>query len=500
MSVALVGAGLGGKGLLTLRGADLLQTADVVLYDRMVGADILAMIPAQAEKIDVGKHAGNHPVPQEEINRLLLEKARQGLNVVRLKGGDPFVFGRGGEEMELLAENGIPFEVVPGVSSAIAGPAYAGIPVTHRDCASSVHIVTAHARDNEPLNINYNALVGAGGTLVFMMGVSAIDAICGGCIAAGMDADMSAAIIENAATNAQRTFLGTVSALPAIARANNVESPAVVIIGKVCGFSGRYDWFSKRPLHGKRVIIARGRDGASRLSDRLREMGCQVTEIPCLKIVPLTGPGCMLEKKIADLQAYTWLVFTSVVGVSIFFDYMVEKEIDIRTLHHLKIACVGIETEREINKHGIKADYCPAEYNGAALARGLVDLLKNRSGEKLCIARAKDASAGAGADLTRVLAEAGIAFDDVPVYEKIKNKDEVSKIVNTISENNIIAFTSSSAVEAVAEAAAYIDFSTIKALCIGEKTAFAARSRGMEVSVAAEATIESMIARIEENL
>jgi len=496
VSVALVGAGPGDKGLLTLRGAELLQAADVVLYDRIVGADILAMIPGNAEKIDVGKHAGNHPVPQEEINRLLFEKARQGLKVVRLKGGDPFVFGRGGEELELLAAHNIPFEMAPGVSSAIAGPAYAGIPVTHRDCASSVHIITAHAHDDEPPNINYNALVSTGGTLVFMMGVAAIDAICKGCIAAGMDADMPAAIIENAATNTQRAFLGTALTLPAIARANNVQSPAVVIIGKVCGFSERYDWFSKRPLHGKRVIVARGRDRTSNLSDRLRELGCQVTEIPCLKIVPLTGHGCMLEKKLAGLQAYTWLVFTSGVGVTVFFDYIIENKFDIRSLHHLKIACVGIGTGREVNKHGIKVDYYPAEYNGVALARGLATLLKNHHGEKLLIFRAKDADA----DLTRVLADAGIAFDDVPVYDKIKNKDEVNEIVNKISENNIIAFTSSSAVETVIEAAAHIDFSKIKAVCIGEKTASAAKSRGMEVHIAAEATIESMAAKIGEIL
>jgi uroporphyrinogen III methyltransferase/synthase len=497
MSVALVGAGPGNRGLLTLRGAELLQTADVVLYDRIIGGEILAMIPDKAEKIDVGKNAGLHPVPQETINRLLLEKARQGLTVVRLKGGDPFVFGRGGEELELLAENGIPFEVVPGVTSAIAGAAYAGIPITHRDCASSVHIITAHAKNNEAPNINYDALVRAGGTLVFMMGIAAIGGICDGCINAGMDADMPAAIVENAATNAQRTFLGTVSALPAIARENNVQSPAVIIIGKVCDFSKRYNWFDKKPLRNQRIIVARAGDGSSNLSDKLRELGCYVIEIPCLKIAPLTGPACVLEKKLANIQLYTWLVFTSGVGVNIFFNYLVDNNIDIRTLHHLKIACVGIETEREVNKRGIKADYRPSEYNGAALARGLAGLLKNSSGEKLLIARAKDADA----DLTRILAEACIAFDDVPVYEKIKDIQSAIAIVNIISENyiDIIAFTSSSAVECFVEAAAHVDFSKIKAVCIGEKTATAARSRGIiEVYVAAEATIESMIAKIME--
>jgi uroporphyrinogen III methyltransferase/synthase len=496
VSVALVGAGPGEKGLLTLRGAELLQTADVVLYDRIIGEDILAMIPEKAEKIDVGKNAGLHPVPQETINRLLLEKARQGLKVVRLKGGDPFVFGRGGEELELLAENGISFEVVPGITSAIAGAAYAGIPVTHRDCASSVHIITAHAKNNKALNINYDALVSAGGTLVFMMGVAVIADICNGCIAAGMDIDMPAAIVQNAATNSQRRFLGTVRTLPAIVRENNVESPAVIIIGKVCLFSEHYDWFGKKPLRNKRVIVVRGKDGSSNLSDRLRELGCHVIEISCLKIAPLTNPGCILEKKLVNLQDYTWLVFTSGVGVNIFFDYLFEIGFDIRTLHRLKIACVGIETEKEVNKRGIKVDYRPAEYNGAALARGFTGLLEKPSGEKLLIARAKDGDA----DLARILTDTGLAFDDVPVYEKIKDIQDVSAAVSAITETNFdfAAFTSSSAVEAFSESAGHIDFGKIKAVCIGEKTAAAARSYGMEVYVAAEATVQSMVAKIRE--
>jgi len=512
MSVALVGAGPGDKGLLTLRGAELLQSADVVLYDRIVGEDILAMIPEKAEKIDVGKNEGNHPVPQETINRLLLEKARQELNVVRLKGGDPFVFGRGGEELQLLAENDIPFEVVPGVTSAIAGAAYAGIPVTHRDCASSVHIITAHAKNNEAAIINYDALVKTNGTLVFMMGVLAISDICEGCITAGMDREKPAAIVENAATNLQRKFLGTVSDLPAIARANNVRSPAVIIIGEVCKFSERYDWFSKKPLLGKRITVVRGKDGISDLSDKLRELGCHVIEIPCLKITPLTSPGCALGKKIENIQSYTWLVFTSSVGVNIFFDYLSDFStkggFDIRALHHLKIACVGIETEREVNKRGIKIDYCPIEFNGAALARGLVPFLKKSGGEKLFIARAKDGDT----DLTHILTEAGIAFDDVPIYEKVKDIARGSAMISAINETyfDFAAFTSSSSVEAFAEAtdksttstatsaAAHINIGKIKAICIGEKTAAAAKSHGMEVYVAAESTTQSMIEKIKE--
>ncbi len=471
MKVTLVGAGPGGKGLLTLKGLEVLQTADVVLYDRCVGEDVLSVISSSAEKIDVGKHAGNHPVPQNEINELLLKKAQQGKNVVRLKGGDPFVFARGGEELELLAENNIPFEVVPGVSSAIASAAYAGIPLTHRDYVSSFHVITAHAKNNEEPDIDFDSLVKLNGTLVFLMGVATIGDICDGCISAGMDKGMPAAIVENATMNSQRKFLGTVAALPEITRANNVKSPAVIIIGKVCKFSARYDWFSRN----KRIVVVRVKTGASKLSDSLRELGCDVIEIPCFKIVPLS-PDFILRD-------YSWLVFTSSTGVNIFFDYLIEKEIDIRELNHLKIACVGVETKKEVNKRGIKVSYVPAEYNGAALAHGLIGLVRN--GEKLLIARAKDANK----DLTHILANAGVAFDDIPIYEKVRD----IMIVNEVPRFDFVAFTSSSAVECFAEIA-----TQIKAVCIGEKTAATARSYGMEVYVSKEATVMSMVEKIKE--
>jgi len=494
--VTLVGAGPGGIGLLTIKGLEVLRTADVVLYDRFVSDDILAAIPASAEKIDVGKHAGNHPVPQDEINRILLEKARQGKNVVRLKGGDPFVFGRGGEELEFLAANNIPFEVVPGVTSATAAATYAGIPLTHRDCASSFHVITAHAKNNEKPDIDFDALVKLNGTLVFLMGVAAIGDICEGCVSAGMDRDMPAAIVENAAANAQRKFLGTVANLPEISHANNVKSPAVIIIGKVCLFSERYDWFNRKPLRNKRVVVARVKAGVSKLSDSLRELGCDVVEIPCLRIAPITGQGCMLGEKLKNIKGYSWLVFTSGAGVNVFFDYLIENGIDIRELSRLKIACVGIETEREVNKRGINADYHPTEYNGAALARGLIERVKNSIGEKLLIARTKDGDN----DLTRILSDAGIAFDDVPIYEKIKEIKSANAAINTINEADIdfAAFTSPSTVEVFAESAAHINLGKIKAVCIGDKTAAAAKSYGMEVYVSREATVKSMVEKIKE--
>jgi uroporphyrinogen III methyltransferase/synthase len=470
--VTLVGAGPGDKGLLTIKGLQRIQAAEVVLYDRFVSEEILQLIPEKAEKIDVGKNVGNHPVPQGTINALLLEKARQGFNVVRLKGGDPFVFGRGGEEAQILEENGIPYEVVPGVSSAIAGAAYAGIPVTHRACASSLHIITAHAQNNKVPSIAYNELAKLNGTMVFMMSVSAIEDICNGCITVGMNTEMPAAIVENATLNTQRKFFGTIKTLPAIARENNVGSPAIIVIGEVCGSPYVCDWFGKKPLLGKRVIVAKSKPGQSTLSEGLRELGCIVAETPCPKIVPLA---------FKNIKDYSWLVFTSVTGVNIFFDYLIATEFDIRNLSHLKIACVGPETEKEVKKYGIKIEYRPDEYNGEALARGLASLVSD--GEKLFLARAKNGAK----DLTDILSSAGIAFDDVPIYEKIKSTER-SNIINE-NDFDFVTFTSSFAVE---------DFGKIKAVCIGEKTAAAARAHGMEVYVSKEATIKSMIEKIKE--
>lgn len=482
MMVTLIGAGPGDKGLLTLKGAERIQSADVILYDRFVGEEILAMVPDAAEKIDVGKNAGRHPVPQDIINRLLLEKAQQGLNVVRLKGGDPFVFGRGGEELKLLSENNVPFEVVPGVTSAIAGAAYAGIPVTHRDYVSSLHIITGHAKNNENPNINYDALVRANGTLVFMMGVAAIKEICAGCIAAGMDKDMPAAIVENATASAQRKFIGTVETLPVLALENTVESPAVIIIGKVCSLSGHYDWFSKKPLLGEHIIVARAKPGVSKLSDSLRELGCYVVELPSAKIMTFA-----FAEQLKMIKQYAWLCFTSGVGVNVFFDALIESGFDIRTLCHLKIACVGAETEKEMGKRGIRADYCPSEYNGAALARGLCERVEK--GGRLLIARAKDGAE----DFTRILTAGGIDFDDVAIYEKSHNSIEITEGIADLA-----AFTSSSAVKWFAESAVNVDFSRIKAVCIGERTAATAKSYGMEIHVSEKATIDSMVDKIKE--
>ena len=485
--VSLVGAGPGDAGLLTLKGAERIKNADAVLYDRFVCEEILAMIPETAEKIDVGKNAGNHPVPQEEINRLLLEKAMQGKNVVRLKGGDPFVFGRGGEELELLRQNGVPFEVVPGVTSATAGGAYAGIPVTHRDCASSLHIVTGRGRNGEDPSINYRALVTAGGTLVFMMGVSAVSDICSGCLGAGMDRDTPAAIVENATTRLQRKFVGTVGTLPDIAADNCVKSPAVIIIGEVCRFSEKYDWFTGDPPNGRRVVVPKVREEPSELARRLRGAGFSVTELAVAKTVPITGQGSPVEKAVSELTGYAWLVFTSAAGVNVFFGYLADTGFDVRRLHGVKIACVGPATGGEAAKRGITADYIPEESNGEALARGLSSLA--RGAGRVLLARAEDAER----DLPRILSENGVDFDEVVIYKKERVDCEPIPY-----SYDFAAFTCSSAADLFAEIIPNDAVSRIKAVCIGGRTAKTARSHGMEAYVSEVADITGLVKKIEE--
>ena len=245
--VWLVGAGPGDAGLLTLKGKQVLSEADVVVYDALVGPGVLSLIPEGAKLIFAGKRAGNHYLRQEETNRVLLEEAQKGNKVVRLKGGDPFLFGRGGEELELLAANGVPFEVVPGITSAISVPAYNGIPVTHRDFCSSVHIITGHRRKDQSYDIDFEALVRTKGTLLFLMGIAALPDICAGLLAAGMDPDMPAAVLEKGTTADQHRILATVGTLEAVCAAATVMTPAIIVVGKVCSLADDFSWFEKRP-------------------------------------------------------------------------------------------------------------------------------------------------------------------------------------------------------------------------------------------------------------
>lgn len=494
-SVILVGAGPGDRGLLTLRGKEAISQADTVVHDRLVSPEILAMIPQGAEKIDVGKSGGNHPVPQFKINQILLQKALEGKRVVRLKGGDPFVFGRGGEELELLTQEGIDFEVVPGVTSAVAVPAYAGIPVTHRDYCSSFHVVTGHARAGGQLKIAFDHLAGCGGTLVILMGVASIAYLCKGLMNAGMDGQTPAAAVEKGTTPHQRKVISTLQDLPGLVGREGMESPVVIVVGKVCTLSERFDWFTKRPLFGSCVVVTRNEGVSGALAAKLRALGAAVYSYACMETSEITDDPA-LDKALGDLSMYRWIAFSSRTGVEIFFKRLREKRMDGRSLAGIRIAAVGERTAKAVEANGLFVDYLPETADGEHMARGLVRLMG--PGEKVLICRAAEGAS----ELTETLGRGGVAYLDLPLYHAVSKSDPEPDLAELFKKKQIdlVTFTSSSAVEGFAKAAdaSGVDLTKIKAVCIGRQTADTAQKAGISCVVSDKATLDSVVEKVVE--
>ena len=488
--VWLVGAGPGDAGLLTLRGRQLLQEADVVVYDHLAGAAVLGMIPPGTRCLCVGKRAGRHSVPQEEINRLLVEEARAGHKVVRLKGGDPFLFGRGAEEMQQLLEAGIPCQVVPGVSSALAVPAYAGIPVTHRDWASSVHIITGHSKKDGLPAMDWDALARLKGTLVFLMGVGHMEEICAQLQAHGKAASTPAAILQEGTTSRQRTVIATLDTLPQQARAAGIQAPAIIVVGEVCRLGEELSWVEQRPLHRLRVLVTRPQERASRLSEPLRRLGAEVVEFPAIATRPL--PPEELAPVLSQLGDYTWLGFTSPAGVEGFFDLLAHQRMDVRTLAGKKLAVIGPGTAQTLEKWGLFADCMPEEYTARALGETLARTVL--PGERVLLPRAREGSP----ELPACLKEAGIPYRDWPLYDTLPAGSEAAPVRRLLEEGGIdlLTFTSASCVRRFAQAMDGLDLSGCTAVCIGEQTAQAARALGLRCLVAPQATMDAMVQTI----
>ena len=356
--VYLVGAGPGDPGLLTRRAADLIARADLVAVDALVSPEIAALITC--ETIHVGKRASAHTLPQDQINRLLIDEARKGKRVVRLKGGDPFVFGRGGEEAEELVAAGVPFEIVPGISSAIAAPAYAGIPVTHRDHATSVTLITGHESDDST-GVDWDALAKMRGTLVFLMGFANL-----GMIASKLPRDRRVAVISRGTTKLQRTVTGTLADIEQKVADAKLETPALIVVGDVVKLHDVINWFETKPLFGKRVVVTRAREQASELKRLLEEAGADVVQFPTIEIVPPSSWDS-LDRVIDAIDGYHWLIFTSSNGVKSFFERLTEKRKDARALAKCKIAAVGDATAADLRAHGIVADLVPEKFLSTAL-------------------------------------------------------------------------------------------------------------------------------------
>lgn len=493
--VWLAGAGPGDAGLLTIKTKELMETADVIVYDALISTEIMSLIPNEKECIYVGKRSGNHAVLQEKINQILLEQAQAGKKVLRLKGGDPFVFGRGGEELELLAEHGIPFEIVPGITSAVAVAAYAGIPITHRDFTSSFHVVTGHARKDGVSRINYDALVKLNGTLVFLMGISSMPDICQGLLDAGMRPDMPAAVLERGTTSRQRSIVSDVAHLTEKAIEEQVQTPAIILVGEVCALENEFAWAKKRSLGGRQFLITRPKQNSSELAGRLRECGAQVLEVPAISTRPIEHNEALAEAVKAEGAQERWLVFSSPIGVRTFFEQLLALDMDIRSLTRngceLKAAAIGSATKKELRKYGLCADVTPEVFNAKHLGEAIASAAKPDS--EIIIARAKEGSK----ELIPPLEAAGLKVTDIATYETVYEVNEVlcEKIKDAFERGEIdaVTFTSASTVRGFVNGLKDLDHTNIKAVCIGEQTAAEARKYGMQVIISKEASIDSMM-------
>ena len=496
--VYLVGAGPGDPALVTLKAVECLRQAEVIIYDYLANEKLLELAPPEAERIYVGKKAGAHAMSQDKINSLLVEKGI-GSVVVRLKGGDPFIFGRGGEEAQVVAKAGIDFEIVPGVTSAIAVPAYAGIPLTHRDLASSVAFVTGHEMaEKENSAIHWDKLATGVGTLVFLMGVRNIEQIACNLVAAGRATETPVAVIRWGTSADQQTVTGTLGNIAQVTTTAGITPPAIIVVGEVVGLRHQLNWFEQRPLFGKTIVVTRAREQASDFRALLENKGAHCLEFPTIQVVPPES-WAPLDNAIAQLADYDWVIFTSVNGVRFFFHRLREQGEDVRALHGTKLGAIGPKTAASIVERGLRLDLIPSEYRAEAVIDALGD--EEVRGKRFLLPRA----AKAREILPQKLKDMGGQMDVVTAYETVRPPGKADKIRRLLQEGEItcITFTSSSTVDNFAamfpedDLPALVDATAIAS--IGPITADTVRSYGLSVDIVPEKyTIEALTASIVE--
>lgn len=492
----LVGAGPGDPGLLTIKGRKLLSEADVVIYDRLASPRILSYAPRNAEFIYVGKTAGRHAVSQEEINALIVQKAKEHKKVVRLKGGDPFIFGRGGEEAEVLAAEGIPFEIVPGVSSSIAAPAYAGIPLTHRAHAACVTLITGHRKFGvDEIDVNWEGLAKSNGTLVFLMGMTNLPNIVSQLTQHGLPAHTPVAVVQWGTTARQKTVTGVLSDIVQRVRDAGVASPAVIVVGTVVNLRGIISWFERKPLFGRRILVTRSREQASQLLEMLEERGAECIELPAISVAPVQDP--MAVKRILSiLSSLHWIVFTSVNAVKCFFDLCFENGLDMRAFGSVRFAVIGSGTADALKEYHITADLIPNTFD----AEGLLEAFKVQGVQDQHILIPK--AAKTRDVLLKGLQELGAIVEPVTVYENVI-PELAEDVLDSLADGvDVVTFTSSSTVRnLVTLLPTYLKeklITDVKAACIGPITARTAQELGFNVCIQPDsATIPSLVHAIE---
>ncbi len=479
----LAGAGPGDLGLVTLRVRELIERVDVVVFDYLCNAEMLKWVRPGTEIVYAGKKAGQHTLKQEEINALLVRKTAEGNRVLRLKGGDPYVFGRGGEEAEALVEAGLDFEVIPGVTSAIAAPAYAGIPVTHRDFTSSLTIFTGHEDPTkEDSALDYARLAALPGTKVMLMGVERLGPITEALQRHGMDPETPVALVRWGTTGKQRSIAGTLATIAQIVVESGFEAPAVAVFGQVTTLRHKLGWFEKRPLRGKRIVVTRTRQQAGVLSERLRAMGADVYELPTIRIEEPTDKMTFGEM-VQDVHQYDWLVFTSPNGVTAFFEMFFRVYRDAREIGGIKIAAIGPATAKKVAEYRFAVDLQPTEYVAEAVVKAFQEEVGSVENLRVLVARAEEAREVIPQELTRL----GAIVDVVAVYRTVAETEDVTGgIARFRAEGaDLITFTSSSTAENFMALNLPLP-EGLQTASIGPITSEAMRRLGLPVSVEAE--------------
>jgi len=499
--VYLVGAGPGDPGLLTVRGRELLASCDTIVYDALVNPllvdDAWIGRASEAEKVFVGKRGGAPSMEQDAITALLVRLARDGRRVVRLKGGDPMVFGRGGEEAIALAAAGLEFEVVPGVTAGVAAPAYAGIPVTHRGVSTSVTFITGHEDPGKDRDqTDWSALARAGGTLVLYMGVSRLAKIAAALIDGGRSPDTPAAVIEWGTYPRQRTVTGTLATLAEVAVREKIIAPSIAIVGDVVKLRAEMRWFDRRPLFGRTIVVTREREQASQLRGMLEIAGARVIEAPAIRIEALDQAP--LHAALGNLAGYDWLVVTSRNTVDLLWAAVRELGLDARAFASAKLCDVGPATADALLAHGLAVDLIPDRY----VAEGVIEKLRKRAdvrGARVLFVRA----AGARELLTTALREMGASVDEVEIYRTVPDLSGLDALREALDAGavDVVTFTSASTVRHFVDALGAERARTVRGASIGPITSDAAREVGVPVAIeAAESTITSLVQAITTHL